>query len=271
MKLEIRYRKGIVFMKKRVISMLAAIMLLLVCAVPVWADTDKEIQFTGHTFGESFLEAMQNGWINTIEFQHTPKASRDIVDPTYREVSWGLYSDSQVPYCFFSRADSQEVAGHYAGIVLRFYFPTEEAVSSLDLQKAIFYGGEYEFYEEDQKGIFDDLKQKLTSVYGDPSAEFTNPEEYWGKPTSLQKNVSEEDFNRNYQERIKSYAELSFVVWRQSGTDRQIILSYSRNQDGGDRTCLYYLDASADDTILQLYQQAGQDTTTTYSNSVNGL
>ena len=186
MKAKIEYGKGSEFMKKRIISMLAAAMLLLVCAVPVWADTDKDIQFSGYTFGETFLEAAQKNWINTVEFQRKPQTSRVIADPVYANASWLMYGDSPVGYCFFSRLGSvQMVAGHEAGVVLRFYFPTKEAAAACEVQNAVFYGGEYELLDQNKKAAFDDLKQKLTTVYGSPSAEFTDPEEFWGKPVYL--------------------------------------------------------------------------------------
>ena len=163
------------------------------------------------------------------------------------------------------------MAGHDAGVVLRFYFPMEEAVTSVDLHKAIFYGGEYNFHDANKKAAFDDLKQKLTTVYGSPSAEFTDPEEFWGKPVYLRGDMSMEDADRTYHEDLENYEDLSYAVWQQSGTDKQIILVYSRNQGAWEDTSLYYFDTSADALIGQLYHQASQGTEEAFSDSLNGL
>ena len=257
-------------MKKRVISMLMAAMLLLVCAGPAWADTDKEIQFTGHTFGETFSEAAQIVWINTVEFEKKPKTTRAIADPVYARAYFGMYNDSPVGYCFFSRVDGQKVAGHNAGIVLRFYFPTEEAAVTRDVDHALFYGGAYEFYDENKKATFDDLKQKLTSLYGSPSAEFTNPAEFWGKPAH-RKSMSDEEAEQHYQNDLNNFSDLSCVVWRQSGTDRQLVLVYYRTQDGWEETSLSYLDASADALIEQMYNDNDAEKSSSFGDSLEGL
>ncbi len=256
-------------MKKRVVSMLAAAMLLLVCAVPVWADTDKEIQFNGHTFGETFSDAARKTWINTVEFERKPKTARGIGDPAYSDSLWGLYS-ADFQACFFSRVDGQKVAGHDAEVVLHFCFPTSEAAAAYDVQNAVFYGGEYEFHVSN-KAVFDDLKQKLSTVYGGPSAEFTNPMDFWGKPAHRE-DLSDEEAERIYQENLEKYNELFFVVWQQSGTDKLLILVYSYNQDNFERTRLYYFDSSADALIEQLFQQGqGQGAEGVNSNDLSGL
>ncbi len=258
-------------MKKRVISLLAAAMLLLVCAGPVWADTDKDIQFTGFVFGETFAEASQEIWINSVEFERKPRTARATADPVYSDARNRLYDDSQVGYCFRCSIDGQDTAGHYAGRALYFHFATPEAANAREIDTAVLYGGVYEFYDDNKKAVFDDLKQKLTSVYGSPSAEFTAPEEFWGKPAHRE-GMEDEEAERIYQEELERYKEISFVVWQQSGADKQLVLVYFCNQDNWENTRLYYLDTSADALIMQMYpHQSGQGGASTFSDSTQGL
>ena len=163
------------------------------------------------------------------------------------------------------------MAGHDAGTTLHFYFPTKEAADACDIQNAVLYGGGYEFYDDNRTAVFDDLKKKLTIVYGDPAAEFTDPKEFWGKPAHRE-GMSDEDAERIYQETLERCSELSFAVWQQSGTDKQVVLVCFQERDGGwGRTYLYYFDTSADALIEQMYQQLGQGAEGAYSNSLDGL
>lgn len=256
-------------MCKRFICALLTV-LLLVCAVPALADQEKEIEFSGHTFGETFSEAAKKSKISTIEFMERQKTSRVIADPVCYDARWELYQASDVAGCFFSRTFfSEKVAGHDVGTVLRFYFPTKEAAAAYDVQQAIFYCGEYEFYDENKKGTFDELKQKLASIYGSPVAEFTDPEQFWGKPTH-QPGLSDEDANRIYREKLSGFDTVMGVVWQNAGSDRQIILTYSKNSpDDWGKVSLYYLDTSADALIEQMYTQEG--TPVASDGSLNGL
>ena len=255
---------------RKILALLLASILVLSCTAAL-ADTDKEIQFSGHTFGETFADAAKNSRISSIYLYEgrQPLVTRRIADPLFNWFTWMIYNqESPVSFCMsVSQDNSQEVAGHQASTTLRFYFPTAEDAANYDLGKAIFYAGSYEFYDGDAAGNFEDLKKKLTSVYGEPTAESSDPDDLWGK-LPFRSDINEQDVKRNLEEAMNNYNPMNLVLWQSSANGAQVVLVYY-NEGGGSwsRTLLQYLDPKADEIIEGLFGSAGPAA----NDSVDGL
>ena len=255
---------------RKIVALLLAAILVLSCTAAL-ADTEKEIQFSGHTFGETLADFAKSSRIGWISFQdgRQPLVTRRIADPFFNWFTWMVYNqDSPVSYCINVQPDnSQEVAGHQASTNLKFYFPTAEDAAAYDLSKAIFYAGTYEFYDGDAASNFEDLKKKLTSVYGEPTAESSNTDDLWGE-MHYSSNYSEQDIQNNLEEARKNYDPLNMVLWQSSANGAQIVLVYYAQDNGNWSSArLHYLDPKADEIIEGLYGSAGP----VANDSVDGL
>lgn len=251
---------------KKLVLIFVALTLLFSVSVSL-ADTDKEIQFSGHTFGESFEQSIQGERVQEILFDSYPQTSRLLSDPLANRLGWALYGES-IPVTYsvnLWQYGPRDVAGHNASARLCFYYTTAEDSDNMNIRSGVFYAGIYDFYE-DPDATFNDLKAKLSSVYGDPSAEGTDGEEIWGALTPGQ-NVSESDWQSNLQNEKQSAAKATIAVWNSSANNASLVLE-KVDDNGWAYTRLFYIDTTADAAILSLYeasQGAGA------SDSLNGL
>jgi hypothetical protein len=255
---------------RKIVALLLAAILVLSCAAAL-ADTDKEIQFSGHTFGETLADFAKSSRIGWISFQdgRQPLVTRRIADPFFSWFTWMVYNqDSPVSYCINVQPDnSQEVAGHQASANMKFYFPTAEDAAAYNLTNAVFYAGTYEFYDGDAANTFEDLKKKLTSVYGEPTAESSNPDDLWGK-LPFRSDINEQDAQRSLEEAMNNYNPMNLVLWQSSANGAQVVLvNYMEGGGSWSRTMLHYLDPKADEIIEGLYGSAGP----VANDSVDGL
>lgn len=240
-------------MKKVFAFLLAVIMLLSICSA--MADTDKPIQFSGHTFGETLEQSTQGARITSIQFYTIPLTTRFLADIVSLELSGMLYPQQEISLVYQANLEQSgptEVAGHQANASLYFYYPSAEDSADMNLKSGVFYAGAYEF-QEDPTGVFNDLKSKLISVYGDPVSVSESGEEIWGKLT-FGDNVSSDQVSMMLNE-TKNRFQTSFVVWKSSVNGATVVLEKC-NQSGWEYVKLYYIDTSAEEKITGLYMES---------------
>ena len=242
---------------KRSIALLIALTLLLSCASALAENLyGKDIQFSGHTFGETFAQAIQGIKVNSVEFEEGrwPVTSRRIADPAYMDIVYLMNRDeSAVRYCFSMRAGEQTVAGYRANVTMHFYYPDADAASRFELGRAQLNAGVYDFYEGDAKGIYDSLKGKLTSLYGDPLAVTEDANEVWGE-IAYREDMERADGEREYQEAVDR-CKATLVAWKSSTNGGMVVLMNYFKYDTP-MTSLCYVDSRADEVIQSLYESS---------------
>ncbi len=235
-------------MKKALAVLLVLAMVFAACAA--LADTDKEIQFSGHTFGETLEQAAASGTLRNIQIGNVPFTPRVIADPLANQIAWVIYG-SAPSVTFQTQWETygpQQVAGLNAGAALYFYYPTKEDMAALNLKDGLFYAGAYAFYG-DAKANYDELKDKLASIYGEPSA-VGDGDAVFG-PLQAAQSGSEEDIKRQLDEARSHYNALEMAAWKSSANNAMIVLVYS-DHDSWQSTNLYYLDMDAEAKIMDL-------------------
>ncbi len=82
---------------------------------------------------------------------------------------WGIYSDDRVNEAGLSAFYySIPVAGYTADVHVYYMYPIVDGKVEREKESAEIYFGMYEFEEfEDLRAVYDDLKEKLTTLYGD--------------------------------------------------------------------------------------------------------
>ena len=230
---------------------------------------DKDIQFSGHTFGETFSTARKSAAIERIDFDtgRFARYSRILVDPAASGLIVFIAPESVVPFLFSASAREQTVAGHNAQTTMYFVFPTKEAAQDFELGDATLYGATYDFYEGDASSTYQDLKNKLSSVYGTPFAENADTDEVWGALILGRTDIDQESVDREYQEGLDRNNPISYVAWKSSTNNGLIMLvNYHENGDW-ERTRLHYFDLSTDEIIVEMYATGSGAA----SDSVDGL
>ena len=260
---------------KKILGMLLAIWMAIASLGSALADGEmygKDIQFSGHTFGETFLTARKAAEIDSISFDtgRAARYSRMLADPAASGLSGLIADESDVPYLFSvrTRMRDQTVAGHRAQTTLYFMYPTQEAAQNFELNSATLYGATYEFYDGSASDTFQDLKKKLSSVYGTPFAENANTDEVWGALLLGRDDIEQETIDREYQEGLDRNRPISYVAWKSSTNNGLIMLvNYHENGDW-ERTSLHYFDLSTDETIVEMFSMGSGASA---SDSIEGL
>ena len=240
-------------MKKTVAILLVLMMAL--CACTALADTDKEIQFNGHTFGETLEQTSSGAALSYISQNTSPYTPRVLADPIANWLSWAVYGNG-APVTFQAQwynNGPDQAAGYNVGSTMYYYYPSLEDAAALNLKSAVFYAGAYDFWEGDPQAIYDDLKAKLTTVYGEPSAEGDGDAVFGGPLTASPGN--EEYFQANLEEVRKNFSAYSLVSWKSTANNAMAVLVYFIQNDWAN-TKLYYFDMSAEEKILEIFNQS---------------
>ena len=231
------------------------VLTLVCCACAALADTDKEIQFSGHTFGETLEQAMTTAELRYITLSYAPYTGRIIADPFCNWFGQMIYGRGnavtiQNEWEVYS---SNAVAGHEAYADLYFYYSTAEDAAALNLKSAIFYAGSYGFYDnENSEAIYADLKTKLTTLYGEPFAEGENGDVIFGGPITTA-DGREETLNDLLQSANENFSSVTMTAWKSSVNNAMVVLAYY-NQNDWKNTRLHYIDLGADEKILAVFQ-----------------
>ena len=232
---------------KKMLTLWAALMMVFASVCGALAETDSEITISDHNFGETLQKTLDAGVvIQSLQFYSQPQTSRFVADPVAEQMIWYVSSEN-APLTFSARLGQtgfKQVAGHDASTTLYFYYPTLEDAKEMNLKNAVFYAEKNEFFDNGAE-TFEDLKTRLSSLYGDPVLAETG-DEIWGE---LQMTEYQEygELLKQLRDNIKT----SFAVWNSAENNASIVLVlYSQN--GWEYVELDYLDNSADEKILKL-------------------
>lgn len=159
-------------MKRLSLVLLIAIMLATVFSLSAFAY-DEEITFLGLRFNESSIEDA----INAMMEKGYARYSINEKSPV-----WTLFSEDESEIYAYtdtwdggielefsaSGASPVFVAGHKVSYPsLYFLYDVKDGV--VDRSKVNFVKASYRFYTEDQFAVFDDLLEKLSTIYGEPN------------------------------------------------------------------------------------------------------
>ena len=239
---------------KRILAVLAAAVLL--CSGAALADTEKEILFSGTAFGETLEQHLQRGTeVADIQFCNTPQPTRFIVDPAAAMIRWMGGFQEGCAGCFeagVSMYGPENIGGHNAKRRMWYYYPTAEDYAQMNLKNGIFYGGTYVFEgDPDPAATFEDLKEKLTTIYGKPSAEGADADAIWG-PVSLPEDIDRDRAEESLAEGRRQFS-VSYVFWRSRANGAELVLARIGDPNMGEYVSLYYVDPKYDAVIMDLY------------------
>lgn len=165
---------------------LALVISSITCAT-VWAETDKEILFRDISWGITYSEACdlmpEFDWY-TMYFDMMKTYSVDeIIYGDYEGIDFENSGINMTAIPFYNKEIS--VAGYTtSNINLYFSFPVINGIMEQDENNSIFYGARYEFEPENTDAMYDDLKTKLSSLYGNPIKEY-NETDYLDIETTI--------------------------------------------------------------------------------------
>lgn len=247
-------------MKKLLAILLAMTMLLM--AVPAFAEgntTDKAITFLNFNFGDTFNNIRSSERIYSIRFKTEMLSPRNLAEAFLRVAEWSQVSDT-MPVCFDASISGRNVAGYWCNPSLFFVYPVENGSPVINEADATFYAGVYEFQENDAKAVFDDLKQKLTSLYGEPHTVGNSIDGVFGE-ASIPENRQQE-----YAEQLEHY-DPSYVVWVSTANNAVLVLKHYNEGSDFSRTKLDYISLDAVDIFAQIETDNGGSN----SNDLEGL
>lgn len=246
-------------MKKLLAILLATTMLLM--SVPAFAEgntTDRAITFLNYNYGDTFSNIRSGERIYSLYFKTDMLSPRNLAEVSTKLAEWSQVSDTQ-PVCFAANISGREVAGYWCNLSLFFVYPVENGTPVINEAEATFYAGEYEFQDGDATAIFDDLKQKLTQLYGEPHTVGNSLDGVFGEASIP------EDRQQEYDEIVKSY-DPSYVVWVSSANNAVLVLKLYNDYDFK-RTRLDYISLDA----VEIFAQIEVDNADSASNSLEGL
>ena len=153
---------------KIIITLIASILL----SVPACAEEeDKEILFRDIEWGTSYSE------VKSVLYEYDWYEMYYEMMKTYSvdEILLGDYEGIDFPNAGFNMIATPftnkeiDVAGYVtSGFYLYLAFPVVNEKMVQDEENAIFYGARYEFEPENTEMMYNDLKNKLSSLYGEP-------------------------------------------------------------------------------------------------------
>ncbi len=234
-------------MRKVLALILCLLMLPLALCRAEGALYDGDIQFAGLSYGATFGEVRASNYVRSIEFNRYPRPTRMIGDSAGRYVN--MYGEYPDPQGFSARMEGRQVAGHQAEVEAYFTYQTENGPVTED-NRAILYAGAYIFYEEEGQRVFDDLRGKLTSLYGEPFAEGTSLD-CWGE---LETPEDKEWAKNDYAEAMDR-THGTYVMW-QSVSGAQVVLKLSAPYGDMFYAEVDYLFPQADEAILSASQES---------------
>lgn len=159
---------------KRTIAFLTALLLAVSCAFSACAQETKSITFRGVPWGTAHDEAIKQLQTDGVSFDTYAMGSqmKTVEDIIYDGIGFYNYDVS-----FYHRIGYQSpkfsVAGYSdAGAIVYFvYTPDDSGNFTAEEKDAVFFAAQYELDVNDVAAVREDLKAKLSSLYGEPCNE----------------------------------------------------------------------------------------------------
>ena len=169
--------------------------------------------------------------------------------------------------CFEANVGVREVAGYHADTRLYFLCTPVDVGYQAREGNAKFYAGAYSFHvwDIDSQSAFEDLKSKLSRVYGEPSMTAISADEIW----CAHDFGGDEGMANEYQRMSGENQPMTYVVWKSSVNNVMVTLCKS-NRYGGDSLELYYL-CSDVDAEIEAYMSTGAANVGASGDDLSGL
>lgn len=151
-------------MKRLFVIIVVAIMLA--CSFG-YADTDKEIKFRNITWGINIDEVKQV--LSDIDFWNDEKGYALAHWDDEQDYYFGREENGWLGWCFNSSNDPLKVAGYPVSMIYLYcaYGVDEKGSVLRDRESSEFYMASYLFDVIDTQGTYEDLKDKMTKLYGE--------------------------------------------------------------------------------------------------------
>lgn len=163
-------------MRKKIF--LSAIMISTFLSINVLAEerSEKEILFRDIPWGITYAEACdlmpEFDWYTMYFYMMKTYSVDEIIYGDYEGIDFENSGINMTAIPFYNKETS--VAGYTtSNIDLYFSFPVINGIMAQDENNSIFYGARYEFEPENTDDMYDDLKTKLSSLYGNPIKEYS--------------------------------------------------------------------------------------------------
>ena len=159
---------------KRIIAFLAALLLAVGCSLSACAQEAKPITFRGVPWGTAHDEALRQLQTDGVSFDTYAMSTKmkTIEDIIYDGIGFYNYD-----VAFYHRIGFQSpkfsVAGYSDADVLVYfvYAPDDSGNFTAEEKDSVFFAAKYELDVNDVAAVREDLKAKLSSLYGEPCNE----------------------------------------------------------------------------------------------------
>ena len=251
---------------KRFLSILLTLVLLLPSAVCFadGAETSKPINFSDFNFGDTFGSIRENKYCGSIEFVRGRFSARLLAD-AFQNIGRFAYGDDVKPWCFTARFDGlDKVAGYQANAELWFVYPVVDDAVVYNDADAVFYAGQYTFYQGDRKATYEDLKNKLAQVYGDAY--------YIGSDlnTVLGEVPIQESLFDTYNDEVNRMMP-EYAVWKSSANNAYAVLTFYMQNGEEPFTRLVYISMEGEEHFAKMQEMRDAGAGNSGSDSLEGL
>ena len=137
-----------------------------ICSIDCFADTDKDIQFRNLQWGMNIDEVKNSlsnlgSWMENDGYALNPWEAEDVIIYTNRSDNGWLCQ------CYNTR--ELKVAGYQVNSIYLFfcYGLSNETVALKNREDSELYMAGYELSVKDYEGTYEDLKQKMSGIYGE--------------------------------------------------------------------------------------------------------
>lgn len=236
---------------KRLITSIIAIITLFTAAVAyaTGPQTDKPIKFSGYSYGETFKNMRSRTRLFCIDYLYGRHSARVVADALDDFAERDDYTQSRkIPSCFFARPSAvSKVAGYDVETELWFAYPFQDGIFRPYEDEAIFYAGVYEFHHwDDLPAIYDDVKGKLITLYGEPYFTGSSLDDVLG-PMPISTSVTSW-YNSDNAKFLPEY-----TIWKSSANDAIAVLCFWRETNiNENRLRLAYVSNYAEDYFEHL-------------------
>ncbi len=244
-------------MKKLLALILSVVLLCSVSTAMAENLTDKPINFAEFTFGQTLGQVRATIWVESISFFKRIKPTR-ILSDICRDFDGILYDELGDSAYISVRLPEREIAGHRGSVEMYFTYPSTSRADN----DAVLYAGVYNFFEH-ADSTFNDLKTKLTTLYGAPWAEGSNAADIFGAFTFDEDQQWRRDEWSNLTARMQ---DAQYVVWKSSANGGMMVLKYYNENGDWARAELCYLWPEADQYFDAMDQSSGSS-----ANDMQGL
>lgn len=159
---------------KRIIAFLTALLLAVGCSLSACAQETRPITFRGVPWGTAHDETIKQLQMDGVSFDTYAMGTKmkTIEDIIYDGIGFYNYEAA-----FYHRIDFQSpkfnVAGYSDADVLVYfvYAPDDSGNFTAEEKDSVFFAAKYELDVNDVAAVREDLKAKLSSMYGEPCNE----------------------------------------------------------------------------------------------------